>query len=305
MMRFMLKRVLLSLGVCFVVVILSFILTRMSGDLATAIGGPNASAEDIELIRRAYDLDKSMVEQFFNWAARAIQGDLGDSFFFREKVSVLIAERLPITLTLGFFGMLTGLVMALPLGMLAAMREGGPMDRFVLFFTSLNQAMPSFWVALILMIVFGLKLRWLPISGTESWLSFVMPALVLGLAVLPALARLTRSGMIRALSSDYIRTARAKGLSKFQIVAKHALRNAAIPIVSIAAVQFGSLLGGSVVVETVFALHGVGYLAWESIGKADIAVIQAIVLLLALIYVALTLFADLLNALLDPRLRSK
>ncbi|HWX48519.1 MAG TPA: ABC transporter permease [Roseomonas sp.] len=303
MIRFLARRLLLSLGVAAFVVILSFLMTRLSGDLAISIAGANATDADIAQIRRAYDLDQPLAVQFLHWAGRALTGDLGESFFFKEKVSRLIASRLPITLTLGGVGMAAALLMAIPLGIMAALHEGRSLDRAVLLLTTLGQAMPSFWVALILMIVFGLHLQWLPISGTGSWRHFVMPAFVLGFSAVPALARLTRSGMIRALTSDYVRTARAKGLSWLSIVGKHALRNAAIPIVSIAAVQFGGMLGGSIVIETIFALHGVGFLAWESIGKADFAVIQAVVLLLSLIYVVLTLLTDVLNAVLDPRLR--
>ena len=167
-----------------------------------------------------------------------------------------------------------------------------------------GQAIPSFWFGLILMIVLGLMLGWLPISGTGTWQHYVMPGTVLAFTAVPALLRLTRSGMIEAMSSDYIRTARAKGLSRTAIILKHALRNAAIPVVSIAAVQLGFMLGGSIVIETVFALHGIGFLAWESIGKNDFPVVQAIVLILSLTYIVLTLLADLLNAVLDPRLRA-
>jgi peptide/nickel transport system permease protein len=154
-----------------------------------------------------------------------------------------------------------------------------------------------------MIILFGVNLGWLPTTGADSWRHFVMPTLVLGLSVLPALARLARAGMVKALASDYVRTARAKGLSQMSIIVKHALRNAAIPIVAIAAVQFGNALGGSVVIESVFALHGVGYLAWESIIKSDVAVIQAAVLMFSIIYVIITFISDVLNALLDPRIR--
>jgi peptide/nickel transport system permease protein len=164
--------------------------------------------------------------------------------------------------------------------------------------------MPSFWLGLVLMIVFGLQLAWLPISGVDTWEGYIMPGVVLAFSAIPSLTRLTRSGMVEALASDYIRTARAKGLTRFSILVKHGFRNAAIPVVSIAAVQLGFMLGGSVVIETVFALHGVGYLAWESISKNDFPVVQAVVLVLAVIYIGLTLLADLLNAVLDPRLRT-
>jgi peptide/nickel transport system permease protein len=164
--------------------------------------------------------------------------------------------------------------------------------------------MPSFWLGLVLVIWLGLKLQWLPISGVDTWDGYIMPGIVLAFSAIPALLRLTRAGMIEALSSDYIRTARAKGLSTASIVLKHALRNAAMPVVSVAAVQLGFMLGGSIVIETVFALHGVGYLAWESISKNDFPVVQAVVLLLAIIYIGLTLLADMMNAVLDPRLRA-
>jgi len=154
------------------------------------------------------------------------------------------------------------------------------------------------------MITLGLQLGWLPISGTGSWEHYVMPGIVLAFSAIPALTRLTRAGMIQAMGSDYIRTARAKGLSRASILLKHALRNAAIPVVAIAAVQLGFMLGGSIVIEQVFALHGVGFLAWESIAKNDFPVVQAVVLVLAVIYVGLTMLADMMNAVLDPRLRA-
>ena len=210
---------------------------------------------------------------------------------------------MPVTLTLGLTGLVIALLVSLPLGILAAVRENTALDRVVQMVALLGQAMPSFWLGLILMITFGLQLGWLPISGTGSWQHYVMPGIVLAFSAIPALTRLTRAGMIQAMGSDYIRTARAKGLSRASILLKHALRNAAIPVVAIAAVQLGFMLGGSIVIEQVFALHGVGFLAWESIGKNDFPVVQAVVLVLAVIYVALTMLADLMNAVLDPRLR--
>ena len=304
MTRFILRRLAVGILVAFTVVVLSFMLTRLSGDLAISIAGPQATQTDIEIIRKAYGLDRPLYVQFGSWIGRAAVGDFGESYFFKDKVSNLIAKRMPITMTLGLVGLALALLMSIPLGILAAVREGSWVDRTVTMFTMIGQAMPSFWLGLILMIVFGLELGWLPISGIESWQSFVMPGVVLAFTAVPALTRLTRSGMMEALSSDYIRTARAKGLLRTSIIFKHALRNAAIPVVSIAAVQLGFMLGGSIVTETVFALHGVGFLAWESIGKNDFPVVQAVVLVLAVIYIALTLAADILNAVLDPRLRS-
>ena len=294
MLQFLARRLLVALLVCLTVLTFAFALTRLSGDLAISIAGPNSTAADIEVIRKAYGLDRPIIQQFFDWVGRAMVGDFGQSYFFRERVSKLIFDRLPITLTLGLVG----------LGVVSALREGRLSDRLISLIALLGQAMPSFWLGLVLMITLGLHLGWLPISGTGSWQHFVMPGIVLAFSAIPALMRLTRSGMIDAMGADYIRTARAKGLSRTSIVLKHAARNAAMPVVSIAAVQLGFMLGGSIVIETVFALHGVGFLAWESISKNDFPTVQAVVLLLAIIYTLLTLGADLLNAVLDPRLRA-
>ncbi|WP_198375586.1 ABC transporter permease [Neoroseomonas rubea] len=304
MLRFILRRFTVAVLVALTVLTLAFLLTRLSGDLAISIAGPNATAADVETIRQVYGLNRPLVVQYFDWLGRAVQGDFGESFFFRDRVANLIASRMGVTITLGLVGLAIALVVSLPLGILAAVREGSWVDRAVSLVALVGQAMPSFWLGLVLMITFGLNLGWLPISGTGSWEHYVMPGVVLAFSAIPSLTRLTRSGMIEALSSDYIRTARAKGLSRLSILVKHGFRNAAIPVVSIAAVQLGFMLGGSIVIETVFALHGIGYLAWESISKNDFPVVQAVVLVLALIYIALTLLADLLNAVLDPRLRT-
>ncbi len=304
MLRFLIRRLIVALLVAATVMTLAFVLTRLSGDLATSIAGPNATAEDIAAIRLAYGLDRPVLTQFFDWVGRAITGDLGESYFFKARVSSLIADRMPVTLTLGLTGLVIALAISIPMGVLAAVRENTAFDRAVQIVALLGQAMPSFWLSLILMITFGLTLGWLPISGEGSWEHYVMPGIVLAFSAVPSLTRLTRAGMIQAMGSDYIRTARAKGLTRASILLKHALRNAAIPVVAIAAVQLGFMLGGSIVIEQVFALHGVGYLAWESIGKNDFPVVQAVVLVLAIIYVGLTMLADLMNAVLDPRLRS-
>ncbi len=303
MLNFLTRRLIVAFLVAATVMTLAFVLTRLSGDLATSIAGANATQADIEAIRKAYGLDRPVLTQFFDWVGRALTGDLGNSYFFQTRVSTLIAERMPVTLTLGVTGLVIALFVSIPLGILAAVREGTSFDRAVQMVALLGQAMPSFWLGLLLMITFGLQLGWLPISGTGSWQNFVMPGVVLAFSAIPALTRLTRAGMIQAMGSDYIRTARAKGLSRASILLKHALRNAAIPVVAIAAVQLGFMLGGSIVIEQVFALHGVGFLAWESIAKNDFPVVQAVVLVLAVIYVALTMVADLMNAVLDPRLR--
>ncbi len=304
MRRFILRRVILGVLVCMTVLVVSFALTRVAGDPALAVAGPQATAQDVAAIRAAYGLDRPLPEQFFAWVGAVARGDLGRSYLFREPVANLIRARLPITLTLGLVGLGFALLIALPLGIVAALREGTAVDRLVMLVALLGQAMPSFWLALLLIIGLGLRLQWLPISGLDDWTGYILPGLVLAFSAIPALMRLTRSGMVDAMRSDYIRTARAKGLSRASIVLKHAARNAAMPVVAIAAVQLGFMLGGSIVIESVFSLPGIGYLAWESISKNDFPVVQAVVLLLAVIYIGLALFADLLNAALDPRLRT-
>ena len=304
MKRFLLRRAILGVLVCMTVLVISFGLTRVAGDPALAVAGPQATAADVTAIRKAYGLDRPLPEQFFAWVGAVARGDLGRSYLFREPVANLIRARLPVTLTLGLVGLGFALLIALPLGIVAALHEGTLTDRLVMLVALLGQAMPSFWLALLLIIGFGLRLQWLPISGLDDWTGYLLPGLVLAFSGIPALMRLTRSGMIDALRSDYIRTARAKGLSRASIVLKHAARNAAMPVVAIAAVQLGFMLGGSIVIESVFSLPGLGFLAWESVSKNDFPVVQAVVLLLAVIYIALTLFADLLNAVLDPRLRT-
>jgi peptide/nickel transport system permease protein len=180
------------------VMAMAFVLTRLSGDLAISIAGPGSTQADVEVIRKAYGLDRPVLVQFFDWTRLALTGDFGNSFFFKDKVSNLIGQRMPVTFTLGFTGLAVALVISLPLGILAALNENTWIDRSVSLLVMVGQAMPSFWLGLILMIVFGLQLGWLPISGTGSWQHFVMPAIVLAFTAVPALTRLMRSGMIEA-----------------------------------------------------------------------------------------------------------
>jgi peptide/nickel transport system permease protein len=303
MLRFMIQRSLVALAVAVTVSVASFLLLHLSGDLATAIAGPEATSVQVEAIRVQYGLNQPLLAQFVAWAGRAIQLDFGNSFYFRERVIDLLAARLPITLFLGVVALAVALFVAIPLGVLAAVKRDTWIDRAALSVSVLGQAMPSFWFGLTLIMIFSVNLRWLPVSGNTTWKHFVLPAVALGYYAMPAVMRLTRNGMLEVLASDYVRTARAKGLPPRKILIRHALRNAVIPVIALAAVQFGFMLGGSIVIEAVFSLQGLGQLAWESIARNDFPVVQAIVLVLAMIYIALTLAADLLNAALDPRLR--
>ena len=289
--------------VALIVSVATFLLTTWTGDLAISIGGLGASREELDRLRATHGLDRPLLVQYLDWAGRALTGDLGRSFFSQEDVAPLILSRLPVTATLAVCSIAVGVALAFPLGRAAALRQGSWVDPLAQSIAALSQAMPSFWSGLLLILLFGVTLQALPISGADDWSSFVMPSLALGWFVFPILLRLLRAGMVETLGADYIRTARAKGLSRRRIVLRHALRNAVLPVVSLAAVQFGQLLGGSVVVESVFALPGIGQLAWHAIQRADYPVVQAIVLFVALIFVAMNLVADLINGALDPRIR--
>ncbi|HVL70290.1 MAG TPA: ABC transporter permease [Beijerinckiaceae bacterium] len=303
MLAFAAKRTLLALLVALAVSAIAFTLLRLSGDVAIAIAGEGARAEDIAMVRQMYGLDRPLIVQYLEWLARTLSGDLGQSIYFRTSVTGLVLEKLPTTLMLGLFAILFALAISIPLGVLAAVYQGSLVDRLALTVAVLGQALPNFFFALCLIILFSIQLRWLPVSGSETWAHFVMPTIALGYFVTPPIMRLVRAGMVEVLSSDYVRTARAKGLSPGSVVFKHALRNAMVPVVALTAVQLGFLLGGSIVIETIFALDGLGYLAYRSITHKDFPVTQAVLLLLSVFYVFLTLLADLANAWLDPRIR--
>jgi peptide/nickel transport system permease protein len=303
MLAYSLKRFGVALLVAFTVSLITFSMIYVSGDPALAIAGEGARHEDVENIRRFYGFDRPIIVQYGDWLWNALHGDLGRSYNLRQPVADVIFQRLPVTMLLGACAISFALVLAIPLGVLAAVKPNSIFDRFALTLAVIGQAMPSFWFALTLILWLGVVWRVLPITGQDSWWNYVMPSIALGYYVTPAVMRLTRAGMLEVLSSDYIRTARAKGLRPMRVLFKHALRNAIIPVVALAAVQFGFMLGGSIVIETIFQINGLGYLAWESIQRKDLPMMQAIVLVLSIIYVVITFLADMLNAFLDPRIR--
>jgi peptide/nickel transport system permease protein len=296
------RRLGLAVAVLFTISLVSFFLLKLSGDLATTLAG-NASGAYVEFLRHEYGLDQPLVVQYLQWLGRAVRGDFGTSFYFNEPVSTLFAARLPVTMMLSLMAIVTALAISLPLGIIAALNEDRPVDRLIQLFALAGQAMPVFWSSYLFIIFFALQLKLLPISGGAGFTSLIMPALTLALFTMPALLRITRAGMSEALASDYVRTARAKGLRWHVIVLRHALRNALVPLIGIAAVQFGLLLGGSVVVETIFAIDGIGYFSWQAISQSDFPVVQAAVLVVSAFYVILTLAADLLSAWIDPRFK--
>ena len=303
MLTFIVKRVGLALLVAIAVSALAFLLLRASGDVAIAIAGEGARAEDIDNIRRLYGLDRPLLVQYFDWLGNMARGDFGQSLYFKTDVRPLVMEKLPTTMLLAVFALAFALAVSMPLGILAAVYPNSWIDRLCLTLAVVGQAMPNFFFALILIMVLAVTLHWLPVSGSDSWAHFVMPTIALGYYIAPVFMRLVRAGMIEVLASDYVRTARAKGLSPASVILKHALRNALVPVVALSAVQLGFLLGGSVVIETIFALDGAGFLAYQSITHKDLPVTQALLSLLSILYVGLILIADIINAWLDPRIR--
>jgi peptide/nickel transport system permease protein len=303
MLFYMIKRLGLALLVALTVSIIAYMLVFLSGDPALALAGEGARQADIDMVRRTYGLDRPIIVQYADWLWKLLQGDLGMSVYFKTEVGPLVFDKLRTTLLLGVYALAVALVISVPLGVLAAIYKNSWIDRLCLAVAVLGQALPNFFFALLLIMLFSITWHVLPVSGSGTWKHFVMPALALGYYAAPAFMRLIRAGMIEVLDADYIRTARAKGLPARTVIFKHALRNAIVPVVALAAVQLGFLLGGSVVIETIFALDGLGYLAYQSITYKDFPVMQIIVLLLSVIYVLLTLASDIANAWLDPRIR--
>lgn len=303
MLKFLIRRVLLAMAVALCVSMLTFALLHVATDPAIAIAGEDASAEEIEVLRVAYGFDRPLYVQYADWLSNAVQGDFGKSPYFGLEVRTLIAERLPVTAKLGALSIVFALVLGIPLGVIAAIYPNTLTDRLALSVAVFGQAIPNFWFGLLLIYVLSVQFRLLPASGTEGFVSFIMPMIVLGTNAVPAIMRLTRTGMLEVLGSDYIRTAWAKGMLPRQVYVKHALRNAVVPVVSVAAIQAAHMLGGSIVVEAVFALHGLGSLAYESILRSDIPTMQAIIILFSGFFIVFAALSDIINAYIDPRIR--
>ncbi|NSZ66142.1 ABC transporter permease (plasmid) [Agrobacterium tumefaciens] len=303
MKSFLIRRALMAVMVLLTISFISFIMLKVSGDLAISLAGENAGADYVEFLRKTYGWDRPLYIQYADWLWNAIHGNLGASFYYGKQVMELVAERMPVTMKLGALATGLSITAAIPLGMAAGIRPGSFVDRAVLLIALLGGATPIFWTSFLLILMLGLNLRWLPITGGADLQHLLMPALALSFYAMPAIIRIVRSGMIDVMASDYIRTAKAKGLRPLEIYFRHALRNTLVPVVAVASVQFGFLLGGSVVVENIFAINGIGYLTWEAINQNDYPVVQASVLTVSTAYVVLTLFADIVNRAIDPRIR--
>ncbi|MGH1413852.1 MAG: ABC transporter permease [Pelagimonas sp.] len=286
-----------------VVVTLTFIVLRTSYDPVVAMLGPDATNREVELFRTRWNLDKSLIEQYFTYVANALRGDFGISFRDGRPVFDVIAERFPYTLWLGAVSYIFAILIGLPAGILAALYRGSLFDRAIMVISVVGFALPNFFLGILMILLFSLVLQVLPASGASSWAHIIMPAFALGLTLAGILARFTRSAMLEVLSKTYMLAAEAKGISPTRRAIFHALPNAALSVITIMGLILGNLVAGTVVVETVFAWPGIGRLLISAISSKDLAVVQALVFVIAGAMVLINLIVDLSYRLLDPRTR--
>ncbi len=303
MIRYVAVRILQLIPSLIGVSLILFVLMRIGGDPVSNLVRPEASPEEIAAVRAAYGFDRPLHEQYFSSIGMILMGDFGDSVRFRSAAMPLVLERLPATLQLAAAATLVALLIAIPTGLISALFQNSPLDVTITLASTLGRAMPNYWLGIMLILLFSVQLRWLPVSGTGDWRNLVLPAVTLGIGVAPALARILRSSLIEVLRREYVVTARAKGLTESIVLLRHALRNALIPFVTIFGLQVAWLLGGAVIVEEVFAWPGMGRLIFRSVQVRDLAVVQAGVFIFALIVMVANLLVDMSYAWLDPRIR--
>lgn len=304
MISFLTKRLALMLPTAFGVLVLTFLLVHLvPGDPVEVLLGERALPADREALETALGLNLPLYQQFTNFILSAVQFDLGTSLYTKEPVTQMIAERLLPTALLAFWAMCFALLVAFPLGIWAALKKGKWQDKFAISVSLIGFSMPNFWFGPLVMILFGLWLGWLPISGMTDWSSFILPAVTLGLGMSAITSRLVRASLLEAMSADYMRTARAKGVRQNNLMLKHALKNALLPVVTVIFLQTGALLTGAILTEMIFSWPGVGSLLVEALNRRDYMVIQGTVLFIAFVYMLMTLLSDICYALVDPRIR--
>ncbi len=287
------------LGVTLVV----FLLIRVSGDPTQLLLPETATPEDRELFRKQHGLDRPIPIQYVQYVGNLLRGDLGRSLIDERSALDVVLQRLPATIELTVAAMLIAVLVGIPVGVLAAVRRGSILDRLAMLGALTGQSMATFWVGILLILVFAVQLRWFPVSGRDGLTHLVLPAVTLSLYMMPVLARMTRSSMLDVWRQDFVRTARAKGLRERTVILRHALRAALIPVVTVLGLQFGGALAGAIVTESVFAWPGVGTFVLDAIYKRDYPVVQAAVLVVATVYILTNLLIDLLYVVLDPRIR--
>jgi len=304
MKAYIIRRLFQAIAVCIAISMISFFLLFLNSDPALLLLPPEAEISDIEIFKKSMGLDRPVLIQYLNFLKKVIlHGDFGNSFVSKTPALDLMIERIPATLKLTLLAVLLANTLAIPMGIISAVKRYTLVDNLITFLALVGQAMPLYWFGIMLIIIFGVFLGWLPISGSDSFAHMILPSVTLGAWLLPVNMRLVRSGMLDVLNQDYIRTARAKGLFERTVMIKHAFKNAMIPMVTVTGMQLSLLLGGAVVTETVFAWPGLGRLAVESIRMGDYPVVQAIVVFFALCVVIGNLLADILTAFIDPRIR--
>jgi ABC-type dipeptide/oligopeptide/nickel transport system permease component len=303
-LRYLVRRILLTIPVLLGVATLVFSLIHLvPGDPAQAMLGDGASPQDIADLRVSLGLDRPLLDQYVTFLRQAVTGDLGKSFRTGQPVTTMIVERLPATAELAIAAMIVAIVIAIPLGVIAAVWRGTAVDYGAMTFALAGVSIPNFWLGPLLAIVFAVELGWLPVSGRGTFAHLVLPAVSLGLALAAILARMTRASLLDELRELYVRAARARGVSRAFAIAGHALRNSMVPLLTIIALQFGAVLTGAVITETIFAWPGIGRLLIQSIGFRDYPMVQGCILLIAATYVTVNLVTDLMYGVLDPRIR--
>jgi ABC-type dipeptide/oligopeptide/nickel transport system permease component len=302
--EYVLRRLALSVVALLGVVTIVFLLLHASGDPATLLVSQDATKQDIERIRQAYGLDQPLSVQYARFLGRVVRGDLGFSYRQGLPVAELIVERLRATFELALAGLAVAVLLGVPLGLIAAARHRSALDTAAMTVALVGTSVPSFWLGLLLIIVFGVQLGWLPVSGYGGLRHLVMPAFVLGGFYAAQVSRLTRTSLLEVLAQDFVRTARAKGLAARSVLLKHVLRNAALPVVTVLGLDFGRMLGGAVVVETIFAWPGMGRLAVQAVLGRDFPVVQGAAIMGAVVFLTVSLSIDLLYGVIDPRLRA-
>jgi len=304
MIRYLSLRVLLALPALWLIVTMVFLLAHIiPGDPVQQMLGEGARAEDLQQLRHQLGLDRPISAQYAHYLVGVLHGDLGESFRFQQPVTHVILLRYPATLELAFVALLVCIAISIPAGIYAAEHRGTSTDHAVGLFTLFGLSVPNFALGPVLILIFSVIVGWLPVSGRGGAEHLVLPAITLGAALAAILTRMVRSSVIEELSSDYVRTARAKGLSESQVLFRHAFRNALIPILTILGLQFGTLLAGAIVTETIFSWPGIGRLAVQAINARDYPLLQGCILLIAVSYVVVNLLTDMIYALVDPRVR--
>ena len=303
MQRYIATRILYACVSLILLSITIFYLARITGDPAILMAEPGAKEEDLQMIRQEFGLDKPVIVQYYVFMKNMARGDFGKSIYYRVPAFELYLQRLPASLLLALVAMVISLVLGIPIGILSAVRVNSWIDSFGKIFALLGLSLPSFWVGLVLILVFSVSLGWLPSSGAESWRHILMPAFALGWVFAAAHMRLARSAMLEVLGSEYVKLARIKGLSEQLVIVKHAFKNAIIPVLTLAGLNFGQMVNVAIVVESIFAWPGIGRLLYEGISFRDFPVVQTNVLLGGILVVGLSLVVDILYAYIDPRIR--